>query len=394
MKLEGVRVIDLSQFLPGPTLTQVMADHGAAVIKVENTGAGEPVRNIGQRRRHRDRSVYFDCTHRGKQSIAIDLKQDAGREALLTLCRDADVVVESFRPGVVDRLGVGYEQVRAVREDIVYVSISAWGQDGPLLRRPAHDLAVQAELGLLRYNATAAGEPVLPAMPSSDMLAATLGLSGVMMALYRRSVTGRGDYLDLSMMDALLACMPNSMGAVFGEQREPEPAAERIWGGAALYRIYGTADDRHLALAGSEPRFARNLLTALGREDLIEAALTPPGAGQAPVVAFLTETFAARPLEHWRVFLDGIDVCWGPVNGLLEGLAGPQLAHRKMVLHDDAGEPHIGLPLKFRDEPGRARLDSPAAGAHGPALLAAAGYDADRIRALVDAGVVRIDDPV
>ncbi len=202
MKLEGIKVVDLSLFLPGPAMTQVMADHGAEVIKVEPP-SGEPNREIGLKRD--GISVFFANTHRGKRSLVLNLKAAEGVEALLRLAGTADVFVESFRPGVVDRLGVGYAAVRARNPRIVYVSISAYGQSGPYRDRPAHDLAVEAMAGVLSVNLGWDDRPAIPAVAAADMLAANIALSGVLMALLRRERTGRGDYLDVAMLDALLA---------------------------------------------------------------------------------------------------------------------------------------------------------------------------------------------
>ena len=382
MKLEGIRVLDLSLFLPGPTASLMMADQGAEVIKIETLDEGEPNRHIGQRRGTPpdDVSVYFDCTHRGKRSLTLNLKSDEGRELFLRLAETADVVIEAFRPGVVKRLGVDYQSVRARNPGIVYASISAFGQTGPLVNRPAHDLAVEAMCGLLSVNLDGAGNPVLPAMPAGDMLAASLTLAGICMALYRRSATGLGDYLDMAMMDAIFACMPNSMGAAFGEQRAPVPAQERIWGGNAFYRIYAAADGEHVVLGGVEMKFVRNLLTALGREDLI-ALCTRPGPGQQPVVDFLTTTFATRTRAKWEAFMTDLDVCFAPVNDLRAGLSLAQTRAREMVLEDELGREHLGVALKFAEEPAQPRLQSPGHGADTDALLEELGLDgAERAR--------------
>ena len=384
MKLDGIRVLDLSLFLPGPTATLMMADHGAEVIKIETLGEGEPNRHIGQRRD--GVSVYFDCTHRGKKSLTLNLKAEAGRRIFMELVDGADVVVEAFRPGVVDRLGVGPAAVRARNPRIVYAAISAFGQTGPLVGRPAHDLAVEAMCGLLSNNADAEGRPVLPAMPAGDMLAAALALAGISMALLRRERTGEGDYLDLAMMDSILASMPNSMGAAFGEGRAPVRSEERIWGGNAFYRIYRCQDGLDLVLGGVEMKFVRNLLTALGREDLVPLC-ERPGAGQVPVVAFLEETFASRPRDHWLAFMDGLDVCFAPVNDLRTGLDLEQTRARGMVLEDEAGREHLGTPLKYASEPGAPTLSSPPHGADTDALLSELGYDAAAVAALRADGV-------
>jgi len=380
MKLEGITCLDLSLFLPGPTVSQLMADQGARVIKVENLGEGEPNRHIGQVRD--GESVYFACTHRGKESLTLNLKDPRGLDIFMALARQADVIIESFRPGVVTRLGVDYQAVRAVKPDIVYASISAYGQSGPLVSDPAHDLAVEAMCGLLSNNVDSQNRPVIPGMPAGDMLAATLTLSGILMALYRRRDTGEGDYLDVAMMDSILACMPNSMGAAFADKKPPLPKEERIWGGNALYRIYETSDGRHIALGGSEIKFARNLLTKLDRPDLIELCELPPGPGQLAVVTFLEETFRQRTRADWEAFFEALDVCFAPVNDLRTALDLPQTRHREMCLCDDAGKEHLGTPLKFLDEPAELNFKAPGHGEQTDPILAELGYDAQAVQIL------------
>ena len=387
MKLEGTTCLDLSLFLPGPTVSQIMSDHGARVIKIENLGEGEPNRGIGQRRG--DETVYFSCTHRGKESLALNLKAPEGLEIFMRLAASADVIIESFRPGVVKRLGVDYDAVRAVKPDIIYASISAYGQSGPLVQDPAHDLAVEAMCGLLSNNVDANGTPVMPGMPSGDMLAATLTLSGILMALYRRQQTGSGDYLDVAMMDSILACMPNSMGAVFADGVPPIPQQERIWGGNAFYRIYETADGAHITLGGSELKFASNALHALGRPDLIELCKLPPGDGQLPVVRFLEETFRRKTRAEWIEFFAGLDVCFAPVNDLRAGLDLPQTRHREMCVEDQHGREHLGTPLKFSAEPASINFVAPAHGQHSAAILNGLGYDEADVARLQAQDVIR-----
>jgi crotonobetainyl-CoA:carnitine CoA-transferase CaiB-like acyl-CoA transferase len=248
MKLDGIRVIDLSVFLPGPYLTLAMADHGAEVIKIEPPGEGDPGRHIGLS--DGPSTVFFRNLNRGKKSVVLDLKDPAQREALLSLAETADVFVESYRPGTVDRLGVGYEMVRARNPRIVYCSISAFGQDSEWRGRPAHDLALEAESGLLSMTLGNDGKPAMPGIAVADVLAGLQGLSGVLMALLRRDKTGAGDYLDISMHDVTVGGMLNILGPTFAEDRQPVPAHERTTGGAAFYRPYETQDGRYLVLAG------------------------------------------------------------------------------------------------------------------------------------------------
>ena len=386
MKLEGIRVIDLSLFLPGPLMTQFMADHGAEVIKVESLHEGEPNRQIGAKRD--GVSVYFANTHRGKKSLALNLKDPAGVEVLLRLAATADVLIEAFRPGVAERLGIGYRQVAARAPRIIYASIAAFGQSGPYRELAAHDLATEAMTGVLSLNRGADGRPALPAIASADMLASMMTLSGVLMALYRRKETARGDYLDMAMADCLLACLPNNMGTAMAERRQPVLAEERALGGNALYQIYETRDGDYVVLAGQELKFAKNLLEPLGRPDLVELCKLPPGAGQDPVRNFLRKTFLEKTKAEWMEWFKGRDVAFAPLRTLPEALEDAHFKARGMVSRDARGWDHLGVPIRFTDEPARPNFDPPGHGQHSAAILRELGYADGEIAALKAAGVI------
>ena len=389
MKLQGIRVIDLSLFLPGPLATQFMADHGAEVIKVESLHEGEPNRHIGAKRD--GVSVYFANTHRGKKSLALNLKDPEGVEVLMRLAEKSDVLIEAFRPGVVDRLRIGYAQVAARAPRIVYASIAAFGQSGPYRDLAAHDLATEAMTGVLSLSRGADGRPALPAIASADMLASMMTLSGVLMALYRRKETGRGDYLDMAMADCLLACLPNNMGTAMAERRQPVLAEERALGGNALYQIYETRDGDYVALAGQELKFAKNLLEPLGRPDLVELCKLPPGAGQEPVRRFLRETFLSKTKAQWIDWFKGRDVAFAPMRTLPEALEDPHFKARGMVSRDARGWDHLGVPIRFADEPARPNFDPPGHGEHSAAILRELGYAEGEIAALKTNGVINSD---
>ncbi|MFO1427812.1 MAG: CoA transferase [Steroidobacteraceae bacterium] len=383
MKLEGLRVIDLSLFLPGPYVTQMMADQGAEVIKIEPPGEGEPNRHIGELQD--GISVFFRNTHRGKKSVTLNLKDRQAREALLRLCEQADVFVEAFRPGVVDRLGVGYRDVAARNPRIVYCSIAAFGQNGPYRDLPAHDLATEAMAGVVSLNLGNDGQPTMPHMPTADMSASMLALAGIMMALYRRDRTGRGDFLDVAMHDSVVAWTPNVVGDVFGLRRAPVVKHQRSLGGAAFYNIYRTRDDRHVVLGAQEIKFARNLLRELGRLDFLPLCERGPGPHQQPLIDFLRGVFLQRTQAEWVEWFRGKDISFAPVKDLREAFDDPQVQARGMRMLDAAGREYIGVPIKFADEPAQPSFALPEPGEHNAAVLGALGYDESQIEAMAAA---------
>jgi len=319
MKLEGIRVLDLSRFLPGPHLAMMMADHGADVIKVEDTKSGDPARAIGPA--EGGHTVYFRNANRGKRSLAVDLKNEAGREAFLRLAETADVILETFRPGVVDRLGIGYEAVRARAPQIVYASISAFGQSGPYRDRPAHDLSVNALAGIASLSVDGDGKPAMACLPPSDMGGSLMALAGILMALLRRETTGRGDYLDLSMFDTVVSWTAHVAGRVFADGLAPDPSSQRT---------------------------------------------------QAEWVAWFT----------------GRDICFAPVLDLKEAFDDPHLAARDMLAQDSDGASHLGIPIKFQEEPGRIAHETPALGQHSTAILREIGYGEAECAALARDGII------
>ena len=388
MKLEGVRVLDLSAFLPGPWATMAMADHGADVVMVEPAnGTGEPTRHIGVRDEE-GTSVWFRNVARGKRSLKINLKDEDAHAMFLRLVDEADVLVEAFRPGVVDRLGIGPDAMTARNPRLVYCSLSAFGQTGPWRDRPAHDLAIQGLAGTVDLNrGLEDGKPTYPNMPAADMAASLAALSAILMALYAREKTGRGDVIDLSMYDALLSWTPNVSGSVLAREEAPEPKEMRSFGGQAMNGIYETKDGGFIVLGGAEVKFATNLLEALARPDLIPLAREEPGEPQAPLRDFLRKAFLTRTEAEWRAFLGGLDVCWSPVNTLKDGLLGEHAAARGLVT-EEGGARHVATPMRFRDEPGRLDGRLPAYGEHSEALAREAGLGDEEIEALRERGAL------
>ena len=388
MKLTGLRVLDLSRFLPGPHLAMMMADHGADVIKVEDTKFGDATRSIGPK--EGGQTVYFRNVNRGKRSVAIDLKSDGGRLLFHKLAKTADVIVETFRPGVVDRLGIGYEAIKKDCPHIVYCSISAFGQTGPYRDIPAHDLSVNGLSGVLSMSVGSDGEPNMPCLPPSDLAGSLMAFSGILMALIRRNNTGIGDYIDLGMYDAVVSWTPHIIGKLFSENIAPHPSSERTQGGSAFYNTYRTSDDRWISLGGGEIKFVTNFLTAMGREDLIEIGKLPAGELQKPLKDYLKKTFLLKTQAEWVEWFEGKDICFAPVLDMKEAMKVSQLSHRNMILIDAAGNSHLGVPIKFKEEPALPDLSAPELGEHTQEIMVELGYSDPDISRMQSEGIVNL----
>jgi crotonobetainyl-CoA:carnitine CoA-transferase CaiB-like acyl-CoA transferase len=348
-KLSGIKVIDLSVFLPGPMMTVMMADQGADVWKVESA-SGDPARD--QAPFEAGQSVWFRNLNRGKKSVVLDLKSEDGKARLWQMIDGADVFVEGFRPGVMERLGFDYATVSARNPQIVYCSISAFGQEGALAHHPAHDMAVQALAGFMSVNDGADGTPVVPGAASADMAAGLTALSAVLMALIGRAARGRGDYVDCAMFDALLPWCAHTAGGAIAGGPSPKSSAQRSLGGAGFYQVYQTSDGKHIVLGGREMKFVENLLNALGRPDLIEIATRDAGK-QGELIAYLRSVFATKTRTEWEGWFADKDVAFAPVLDFREALDQPHIAERGLWVEHD-GAHHIAPAIRFAGKPWRA----------------------------------------
>ena len=373
MKLDGIRVLDLSRFLPGPWIGLTMADHGAEVIKIESF-EGEPTRHLGPP--VKGFPAYVRNTQRGKLSMTLNLKSDEGREIFMKLAAQSDVIIDSFRPGVMGRLGLGYDDVKKRAPRIVYCSLSAFGQTGPLAQRPSHDVGGQALTGVLSLGRTDGRPPTLPTLPVADVALGSAALIAILMALLKREKSGQGDYIDAAMVDTLMSWTPHILSSVLAEGRAPDLASERLHGGAAFYNVYRTADDQYLVLSGSEMNFVENLLRALGRPDLVELCAKGWGDVQAPVKEFLAKTFATKTRDEWDQWLADKGVCYAPVLDLKEAWQSKVLRERGMIVAGPDGVENLGTPIKFREEPGEPAFEFATLGQHTDELLERLGYDA------------------
>lgn len=360
-KLDGIKVIDLSLFLPGPMATMMMADQGAEVIKIEPE-AGDPARDMPPM--EAGQSVWFRSLNRGKQSIVLDLKSETGKARLRDLIAEADVFVEGFRPGVMQRLGFDYAAVSALNPRIIYCSISAFGQTGAMAQHPAHDLAVQALTGFLSVNDGPDGAPVVPGVASGDMAAGLTALSAILMALIGREKSGQGDYIDAAMFDAMLPWNAHTAGRAVSGGASPVSQSQRSLGGAAFYSVYKTKDERFVVLGAREMKFVRNLLTALDRPDLVALGEADAGEPQAALRRFLRDTFVTKTRDEWVTWFADKDVAFAPVLDFREALDSDLVAERGMLVERD-GTHQTGPAIRFLKEPGLPIRPAPELDQHG-----------------------------
>jgi len=392
--LDGMRVLDLTRLLPGGFCSLLLADFGADVIKVEDTGLGDYVRWAPPHYRGAEQSAssaLFLSLNRGKRSIRVDLKSPAGKDVLLRLVRDADVLLESFRPGVLDRLGVGYERLRGENPGLVYCAITGFGQDGPNRDRPGHDINYLGLNGILGLSGEADGPPVSAAAQIADLGGgALMGVAGILMALSERARSGEGQLVDCSMFDGSLSFLAMLAGEMLADGSTPRRGALRLAGGLVCYRPYECADG-YVTLGALEPKFWAEFCRGVGREDLLDRAFDPPGSAAHRA---LSDIFAARTREEWRAFASEHECCLEPVLDLDEALGGEQVAARGMVVElaqPGADRPVrlLGVPVKLSRTPADpTRAPGPGLGQHTSEVLAEAGYSAEEIDALLDAGAV------
>ncbi|MDO8209441.1 CaiB/BaiF CoA-transferase family protein [Conexibacter sp. CPCC 206217] len=392
--LTGLRVLDLSRLLPGPFCSLLLADLGADVLKVEDMGMGDYVRwspPYVEGVEDSARSALFLALNRNKRSIRLDLKSAAGREVLLRLVRDADVLLESFRPGVLDRLGVGYERLREENAGLVYCAITGYGQDGPLRDRAGHDTNYLGLGGLLALTGERDGPPVQASAQIADVGGgALMGAVGILAALRERDRSGEGQLVDVSMTDGALSWL-----AMQAAQQLNDPAGTPLRrgglplsGSIVCYRPYACADG-WVTLGALEPKFWQAWCRGVGREDLIERQFEPPGSDAHGEVERI---FAARTRGEWEAFAREHDCCLEPLLELDEALDSELVAAREMVVGLDqpgAVEPvrMLGLPVKLSRTPGDpTRAPGPVLGGDTDAVLTEAGYTDEQIAALKESG--------
>jgi crotonobetainyl-CoA:carnitine CoA-transferase CaiB-like acyl-CoA transferase len=379
--LEGIRVLDLSRLLPGGFCSLLLADFGAEVLKVEDTGLGDYIRwspPYYEGAEDSAKSALYLALNRNKRSIRLNLKHERGREVLLRLVREYDVVLESFRPGVLDRLGVGYERMREENPGIVYCAISGYGQTGPLRDRSGHDMNYLGLVGLLGLTGERDGPPVQAAGQVADLGGgALMAAFGIMAALREHDRSGQGQLVDVSMADGALSWLAMVAARYFADGVVPERGKLELAGGLVCYRPYACADG-YVTLGALEPKFWQAWCRGAGREDLIEKQFEQPGSDAH---AEVERIFLERTRAEWERFASEHDCCLEPVLDLDEALDSELVQAREMVVQLDqpgAERPvrQLGVPVKLSRTPGGVHAPAPALGEHTREVLEALGLDA------------------
>jgi len=359
--LKGIKVLDFSTLLPGPMCTLILAEAGADVIKLERA-AGDEMRSYAPR--FGDDSVNFVLLNRGKRSVCLDLKAEADRAQVLELVREVDVVVEQFRPGVMQRLGLDYPTLAQINPRLIYCSITTYGQHGPKALRASHDLNFQAETGMLALSADAGGTPLVPPTLTGDLAAGAYpAVVNILLALRQRDAQGTGQHLDISMTDNLFTLMYWALGNGWSGGQWPRPGQELVTGGSVRYAIYRTADGRHLSAAPLEERFWNNFLALIGAPALADEP------DEHVVRAEVARIIASQPASYWVQKFDGHDVCVSEIVNIEQAVQDPHFQARGIFgrqVVNSAGQSMPALPVPvcepFRSS--QVRVAAPALGEH------------------------------
>ncbi|MEP7199336.1 MAG: CaiB/BaiF CoA-transferase family protein [Chloroflexota bacterium] len=387
LPLHGLRVLDLTRLLPGPFCSLMLADMGAEVIKVEDTAIGDYLR-WGTSLVTPTQSINFMALNRNKQSIKLNLKPKEGKDVFTRLVREADIVLDGFRPGRLDKLGVGYEAMSQINPRIIYCAISGYGQDGPYKDRAGHDLNYMALSGFLDLFGKRNGELVMPAAQIADLTGAYLAAIGVLSAVVARATTGRGQYVDIGMMDGVWPWMILLLPQYWHDGRLPQRGELPLGGALPCYNVYQCQDGQWLSLGSLEPQFWATFCKLAGHEAWIEQHRDTSGTTQAAVAEF----FKTKTRAEWLTFFADADVCLEPALTVAEATTDPHAQHRRMMLEIEM--PNVGAvkqtasPLKLSDITEPRREPSPEYGEHTEAWLRKLGYGEEEITALREKRVI------
>jgi len=391
MPLEGIKVLDLSRVIAGPFCTQLLADYGAEVIKVEDRQGGDPSRQ--QQPLINGTGSLFYLVNRNKKSLALDLKQEEGKEVLRRLVREADVLIEQFRPGVMDKLGLGYKDLNAENPRLIYCSLSGYGQTGPMSVAPSHDLNFQSLAGMALLNGRPEEIPLVPPLTFMAMAGGSLyAMAAIMMALFQRNKTGEGQYCDVAILDGSVSMTASLLADWAGSGNLPRRGEGRLAGGFACYNIYATGDGGYISLAAVESKFWKEFCEGIGYPEFADAQWDP--VQQEAIRMAVQDYFLTRPRQEWEKLFENSDICFSPLLDLDEMCQHPQVTAREMItrLHDFVSPGRdlclTGLPVKLSASPGQVIPEFAALGEHSEEIIRQLGYSEEELKRLRERGVI------
>lgn len=371
LPLTSIRVLDLSRLLPGPYCSMLLADFGAEVIKIEEPGIGDYAReNLPKLDKD---SAFFHSLNRNKKSVCLNLKSAEGKESFLRLVKEADVVIESFRPGVMKRLGLDYETLREVNPGIIYCAITGYGQDGPYANFPGHDVNYTSYAGLLNLMGERNGKPQIPAAQIADIGGGALPAAvGILLALFGREKTGKGQIVDISMLDGVISWLPTLLPGFLATNEHPKRGELVLSGKLACYEVYQTKDEKWLSVGALELKFWNEFCKAIGREDFI-SKLDAPMEVQDQMKIEIQNIISRKSLDEWMGIFSEVDSCVAPVLSFDEMIENPQVKAREMIKnvnHSELGSiKQVGIPIKLSETPGEIRDLAPKLGEHTKEIL-------------------------
>jgi len=391
--LESITVLDLSRVLAGPYCTMMLGDMGADVIKIEQPGVGDDTRGWVPPYVNGE-SAYFLSVNRNKKSLTLNLKEKEGKEIFYKLCKTADVIVENFRPGTTEKLGVSYNDVKSISEKIIYCSISGFGQDGPYTNRPVYDLILQGMGGLMTMTGEEGGPPVRIGVAVTDIGAGMFAAYSILAAVIAREKTGKGQYIDVSLLDCQISWLTYQAGNFFATGESPKRMGS-AHPSIVPYQAFQTKSGYINVGVGSE-RLWQNFCSAIAREDLTNDPRYKVNEDRVrnrkELIPFLENILLQRTTEEWMKIFDEKEVPAGPIYTFDEIFSDPQVLHRNMLVemdHPSAGVINqTGIPVKLSETPGALESPPPLLGEHTGDILTELGYTSSQIRALREKGVI------
>lgn len=376
MPLEGIRVLDLTRLLPGPYCSLMLADFGADVIKIEDTKLGDYARWTEPKTG--EFSAMFYSLNRNKRSMSLDLKLQESREVFLELVKTADVLIESFRPGVMDRLGLGYEELKKHNPKLIYCAITSFGQTGPYKDKPGHDINFLSYSGLLDLQGEQNRKPVSSSVQIGDIGGGSLmAVIGILVSIIEARKSGKGQFIDISMLDGAVSWMQTILPAFLTDNQAPKRGELVLNGAKACYETYETKDQRYLSVGALEFKFWKNFCLVIGKEELI-SKLDAPSDQQNALKQEIQAVISTKTLQEWIALFDGIDACVAPVLTVEEMVNDPQIKDRKMI--EEVYNPSAGItrqianPIKLSRIKAETVRQAPGLGEHNEEILKELGY--------------------